>query len=830
MTTIVHDVRYGLRMLVKSPGFTTVAVLSLALGIGANTAIFSLLDAILLKSLPVRNPQALRVLTWVGDIQPANASYCRLTTTPAGQTAANVFTYPTYCEFRDRSAGQAEVFAFSEFSQFASLAVLARGQASTAHGLMVSGNFFHGLGVSALLGQTITPEHDQPQAEPVAVISHAAWQRLFGLDPDVIGQTVMLNRNSFTVIGVLPRGFTGLVAGYRSDFYVPLASQPLMRPDCPLASSNHWWVQVMARLAPGVEDRQVRASLDVLFNQTAQRYSSNASPKPLGTRIVVEDGSGGPLAARQYLTKSLGLLMGMVGVILLVACVNLAGLLLARGTARQHEMAVRVALGAGRWRLVRQSLTESLLIALAGAGLGLFLASWGKAILFHLLWPSNVEIDLRSDYRVFGFALVVSVVAALLFGLLPALRSAGVSPMSSLKGRSTLGGPRLSLGRVLVSIQVGLSVILLVGAGLFARTLVNLYRIDTGFRTENLLVFKLDASKAGYHDASLVNYYEQVRASLSALPGVQAVANSNLRLLTGWMNNSVALVPGRADAPETRVPFLGLTVSDSFLSTMAIPLLVGRDFNAGDTEDATKVVIVNRTLAREAFAEANPIGKVLTINSRDYQIVGLCGDFTYASLKKAPEPTVFYPCRQQPGTLRAMHYEVRTALDPMSLVPGIRSAIAGLDRNIPLEDIKTQAIQLDESISRERCFAWLASALGLLAVLLTCLGLYGLMAYNVSHRTGEIGLRMAVGAGPWDVARPILREAVLLAAAGLAVGIPVSLGLTQLIRANLYGVGPHDSVTLVGVVVLLTGVAVLAAWIPARRAAKVDPMVALRHE
>jgi predicted permease len=826
----MNDLKYAVRQLLKSPGFTTVAVASLALGIGANTAIFSLLNAVLLKSLPVRNPQTLRVLTWVGDIQPGSASYCRLTTTPTGETAANVFTYPTYCDLRERHRDLAEVFAFSEFSQFASLAVLARGQASTAYGLMVSGNFFRGLGVEAVIGQTIGPDHDRPEAEPVAVISHAAWQRHFGLDPNVIGQTVTLNRNSFTIIGVLPQGFTGLVAGYRSDFYIPMASQPQMRPECPLGSSDHWWVQVMARLTPGGDEGQFQASLDVLFSQTVQRDAADASQKPLRTRILVEDGSGGPVAPRRSLTGSLGMLMGMVGVILLVACVNLAGLLLARGATRQHEMAVRTALGAGRWRLLRQSLTESLLIALAGAGMGLLLASWGKAILFRLLWPSKVEIDLRSDYRVFGFALAVSAAAALLFGLLPALRSASTSPMFNLKSRSTLGGPRLGLGRVLVSIQVGLSVILLVGAGLFARTLVNLYRIDTGFQTKNLLVFKVDASKAGYRGAQLVDYYEQVRASIAALPGVQAVTNSNLRLLTGWMNNSTARVPGRSAPSEASLPFLGLTVSDSFLSTMGIPLLLGRDFDAVDNEAATRVIVVNHTLARVAFPAENPIGKVLTINSRDYQIVGMCGDITYASLKKAPEPTVFYPCRQHAANIAAMHYEVRTPFDPMARVPGLRKRVAGLDRNIPLEDIKTQSLQLDESIARERCLASLALALGLLAVLLTCIGLYGLMAYNVSRRTGEIGLRMAVGARPWDVARPILRDAVRLAAAGVAVGLPVALGLAQLIRANLYGVGPHDSVTLVGVVVLLTGVAVLAAWIPARRAAKVDPMVALRHE
>lgn len=828
MTNLWQDVRYGLRMLAGSPGFTLVAVMSLALGIGANTAIFSLLDAALLRALPVRDPHGLRVLTWVGDIRPANASYCRLTSTPSGETAANVFTYPAYCDFRDRSAEIADVLAFSDFNQFKPLTVVARGQASTAYGLMVSGNFFRALGIGPQMGQTITAEHDRPQAEPVAVISYAAWERLFGLDPDVIGQTVTLNQNSFTIIGVLPKDFTGLVTGYRSDFYFPMATQPLMRPDCPLESSDHWWVQVMARLAPSVNDQQLAASLDVVFGRMAQQHSANPSPDPLHARVVVEDGSGGPVAPRRYLTGSLSLLMGMVAIILLVACANLAGLLLARGATRQHEMAVRTALGAGRWRLVRQSLTESLLISLMGAGAGLVLASWSKAVLFRLLWPSGVELDLRSSYRVFGFALAASIVAALLSGLFPALRSAGVDPTAGLGGRSTLGGSRTNLGRLLVSIQVALSAVLLIGAGLFARTLMNLYHVETGFGTENLLVFKLDATRAGYREIRLVNFYEQVRTSIAALPGVQAVTHSNLRLLTGWMNNSVARVPGRS--AEAGIPFLGLTVGDSFLSTMGIPLLLGRDFDPGDNGDATGVIIVNPTLSRATFGDASPIGRTLTINSCEYLIVGMCGDITYASLKKAFEPTVFYPCRQQAANFAAMHFEIRTSSDPMALVPSIRNAIAGLDRNIPLEDVKTQAIQLEESISRERCLASLASALGLLAVALTCIGLYGLMAYNISRRTREIGLRMAVGARPWDIVKPILREALLLAAMGLILGIPAAFGLAQFVRTVLYGVQPHDPATVAGVVALLTGVAVVAAWVPARRAAKVDPMAALRQE
>ena len=821
MTTMWQDVRYGFRMLAKSPGFTTVAVLSLALGIGANAAIFSLLDAILLKSLPVRNPHELLSLAWVGGISPYT-SYCYTFSLPGGQTRSNVFTYPAYREFRDHSGDLAEVCAFVEYRQNV---LVARGQASTAAGLLVSGNFFRGLGLSPFLGQAITPDHDRPEAQPVVVLSHAAWQQLFGADPDVVGQSLTINAKDFTIIGVLPQDFLGVRAGYRCDFYIPIASESQVRSN--LESTDQWWVQVMARLSPGVTDEQLRSSLDVLFGRRTEVEELNRAKKPL--RIVVEGASGGPAESRQTLAKSLPMLMGLAGLVLLAACVNLAGLLLARGAVRKHELAVRTALGAARARLVRQLLTESVLIVLASAGVGLVLAAWGRTFVLRLLWSSTITLNLQSDARVFAFTLAVALGTAMLFGLIPALLSTRVDPIASLKDRSSLGAPRLRWGRVLVSMQVAISVVLLVGAGLFARTLINLYRVETGFNAKNLLVFTLDTSATGLKSEQVLGFYEQARTAIAALPGVQAVAYSNQLLLSGWMNNSVASVKGHSNSPEARIPILGLAASDSYLSTMGIPLLLGRGFNASDNRVSSKVIIINRVLARTAFGDENPLGQVLTINSVDYEIVGVCGDITYATLKKAPEPTVFYSFRQHPQWT-PRHYQVRALADPMALVPAVRATVASLNRQVPMAQIKTQAIQRDESIASERCFAALAAALGLLAVLLTCIGLYGLMAYNVSRRTGEIGLRMAVGARPWDIARPILREAVLLAAIGVVIGMSAALGLGQLIRAVLYGVRPHDPLTLVGVVALLTTVAVLAAWIPARQAAKIDPMVALRHE
>jgi predicted permease len=812
-------------MLRKNPGFTTIAVVSLALAIGANTATFSLYNAIMIKSLPVREPQQLRVLNWVGDIHPY-CTYCRLTSTPSGETTANVFSYPVFCALRDQATDLADVFAFSEFNQLDPLSVVAEGETFTAQGLIVSGNFFRGLGIETRMGQTITLDHDKPQAEPVTVISHAAWQRYFNGDPQTIGKTVTLNRNNFTIIGILPQDFLGPVTGRRSDFYVSMSAQPLVRPDCPLATNNVWWVQVMARVSPSMSYQQFRDSMSTWFGQTVA--AEGLSNSDLKARIIVEDGSGGPLGSRHYIGKSLPILMGIVGIVLLAACANLASLLLARGASRQQEMAVRAAIGAGRWRLMRQGLTESLLIALAGAAGGLLLATWGKRVLFNTFWPSQVVVDLGLDATVLGFTLMICVVSALLFGLLPAWRWSRTNPMASLKERSSSTLSRMRLGKWMVSLQTSLALLLLVGAGLFVRTLVNLYHVDTGFRTENLLVFNLDGRKADIKNQQLVDFYEQVRSTIGTLPGVRSVAHSNLLLLTGWMWNSMAQVPGRL--AEDRMPILGLSVSDSFLSTMGISLLLGRDFNASDNETGPKVVMVNETLARTAFPNESPIGKTLTIKESDYQIVGVFGDITYVKLNKAPEPTVFYPYRQQSGYPGKIFYEVRTASNPLTLVPAIRQIVANINRNIPLADIKTQAIQLDESIAQERCFTAIASGLAFLAILLSCIGLFGLMAYQTAQRTGEMGIRMALGATARNLTWLILRSALLMATAGITIGLFVVFVAVRLIRNYLFGVEPYDLGTIAAAAVILTIVSILAAWIPARRAAKVDPMVALRYE
>lgn len=821
---LIQDVRYALRTLAHSPGFAAVAVLSLSLGIGANTAIFSLLDAILLRSLPVRNPHELRVVEWVGrNPEVSNYTGNGMGRTGTGLTYSGSFSYPAYRDFRDRGTGFAEVFAFFPLSN---VTAIAHDQSGVAWGLMVSGNFFAGYGAQTMIGRPIVPEDDQPAATPVAVITYRCWERYFSRDRNVIGQTVTLNQNSFTIIGVLARGFAGPTIGDPSDFYIPLSAQPRMVPSRPLGSPRHWWVQIMARLAPGADESQAQASLDALFRQDL-RASDNKMEQPA---IWLRDGRRGPMLARESIGGPLWALLAVVGLVLLIACANLAGLLLVRSAARQHEMAVRAAIGANRGRLIRQSLTESLLLALAGGSLGLILASWGMAGLPQLVarFQQNLHFDTSLDANVLAFTFGVSVATALLSGLLPALRASRVDPATGLKDRSAPGTPRLRLGKVLVSAQVGLSALLVVIAGLLVQTFANLSRVDPGFDPENLLVFRLNAAQAGYKGAQLDNFFDNVRQSVAAIPGVRRVALSDLALVGGVRSSSGVSIPGRAAGPDEHLQAYQLIVSDSFFATMGIGLLLGRDFSTADTATSPKVAIVNESFARSFLPDRNPVGQTFNVEPDTYQIVGVCRDAKYNNLRNEISPTMYFPYGQYP--VGSMFFEVRSALPPLALAPPVRNIVAALDSRIPVADVHTQQQLLDISVLPERLIAALCGSLAVLVALLSYVGLFGLMAYSVARRTGEIGVRIALGARPGDVARPIVREALLLSAAGLAAGLPVALALAQIIRGALYGIQPYDPATMIGGSLILLFIAGLAAWIPARRAAKVDPILALRCE
>ncbi len=838
MTTSFNDIKCSLRQLVKSPGFTAVAVISLALGIGANTALFSLANGILLRSLPVPNPHELRVINWSAvNPRPAGLYMGEIGGGGTNRQWLSSFTYPLFTALREQCDSRADIFGYSPIC---GATVRGRREAFKSEGLMVSDNFFAGLGVRPLLGRLIGPEDEQADAAPAAVISHGCWERQFDLDPSALGQAFTLNSHAFTIIGVLPAGFPGIHPGAKTEFYVSMSAQPMLLASCSRSSSEAWWVQIMGRLNPSVSDRQLQAALDVAFVNGAKAIMEETKTTMEQPGIVVTDGHAGPDSYKSDYRKPLRVLLSVVGMVQLLACVNLAGLLLSRGAARQREFAVRTAVGAGRWRLMKQLLTENLVLALLGGGFGLPIALWGKGIVARLLAgsPEGLHYDTSLDLTVLGFTLGIALVTALLSGLLPALRAAAVHPASSLKDRASSGGPRLRVGRFLVVGQVALSVLLLVGAGLYVRTLVNLVRINPGFATENLLLFRLDPGKANYPRPQIAALYDDLQQSLGAIPGVQSATFSQAALLAQQMSGGCWFrlqdhhVEGQEKAGGYGLRAGRLVVSETFFATMGVPVLLGRGLDAGDIDGAARAVVINDAFAREYLPGENPIGQTLNAPGTDWQIVGVCRDTRYVDIKYEAPPTVYFSFRQDNGIdgIGSAYFALRTMLPPMSIVPSVRKAVAAINPDVPLSEIATQEQVRDRGIAKERTFATLCGALALLAVLLSCIGLYGLMAYNVARRTGEIGIRMALGATRRNIAGPILREALLLGTFGIAAGLPASLALTRFIKSQLYGVTPTDPFTLAGGCFILIAAVLLAAWVPARRAAKVDPMAALKCE
>jgi predicted permease len=837
MKALWHDMRYGLRQLRKSPGFTAVAVLSLALGIGVNTGIFSMINGILYKSLPVRNPHELRVINWTCEIihnpdkmRELGGAYWL---TKPGKHSLGSFPHFAYLDFARQTQGFSDIFAFSNGEH--RVTINADGVPTSANAGMVSGNFFKGYGAPVLIGRPITPEDDRPDAPPVAVLTYPLWQRVFGLDPHVIGRTLMVGKTGFTVIGVLPRRYVGPLAGEtRTDFYVPLRAQRQLLPgEKWLDSDNAWWVQMMGRLAPGTDEAQIQASLELLFSHVVNRSKAEID-RP---GILLQKGHRGVQSHHIIPAGLCWFVQIVVGLVLLIACTNLASLLLARGAARQHEMAVRAAMGAGRWRLIRQSLTECMILSMGGVCLGLVLSVWiREAVSGFIFDPSsnqnfNLPIDanlLQIDANVLMFALAAGVVTTLLSGLFPALRAGNTDPLAGLQGSGSRSAPRLRLPKVLVTAQVGMSVLFVVVGGLLCRTLINFYRMDPGFDTENLLLVPIDPDKSlsPLRDKQL--FFDSVRQKIAGIPGVRSVALSNTTLTGGYGWVPDILIPSRPDERPRDLDLFALSVSEGYFATMGINLLNGRDFRITDTEDSQRVVIVNEEFGHLFFPDENPLGQFIVIDGEQHRLVGLCSNHKYCGLRRSITPTLYRPHSQY--ELSGMTCMIRSVLPPLSLVPAVRKAVADLDRNLPLEGITTQKLAIKESLRLERLMTSLFGSLALLALALSCIGLYGIMAYNVARRTGEMGIRMALGARPWDVAWSILREALTLAAIGVAIGLPVALALGGLMRGIIYGIVPHDPITIIGTVVIMVTVATLAAWIPARRAAKVDPMEALRYE
>jgi predicted permease len=820
MGTLINDIKYGVRQLWKSPGFTAVAVLTLALGIGANTAIFSLMNAVKFRSLPVSHPEQLHNLKWVGDSTRGWVRNSYIKRLANDQWGSDAFSYENYCNMRDHVKHVSDVMAMGRVW---GMVVRTEQRMVKAEGMLVSGNCFQGWGLKPQRGRLIEPVHDHQDTEAVTVISYDCWKNHFNQARDIVGQIVVLNGASFTVIGVLPQDFHGPYMGTDIGFYMTIATQPLVAPH------HTKGYEVMVRLKPEISQEQALSELDVLYYRAV--YAGVPAEKQGMLRLEMEDASHGRIRYRRSLARPLPILMGMVGIVLLLTCVNLAGLLLARGTARQRDLSICQALGAGRWRLMRQLLTETMLLALLGAVVGLLLATNVKVGLSRLLWSSQTTMNLSNNWMVFGFTLVLAVVTLLLFGLLPAFYTTHSKFNGLLKDRSSAGGSRMRLGRSLVVVQVALSLVLLTGAGLLMRTLANLNNIPISFNSENLLTFYLNPEVSGYEGESLDNIHQQVQSALLTLPGVESVTNSQgLTLRQGTTILSLfafTMLPGKTEPQPFSCKYKN--VGPAYLSSMGIPLLRGRDFTEGDNKNAKRVVILNEHLSQVLFGEQDPVGHPFPFD-KDCQIVGVCSNFKNAHIKEGEDSLALFPYDQNVEQITRLGYNVRTRNAAQALIPQILKTIAAIDRNLLVEDIKTQNECIRDMTRSERLFALLSCGFASIAVVLACLGLYGILAYQVTRRTREIGVRMALGASSCQILRPILRSGLLMALIGVALGLPAIFATTRLIRSRLWGIQPHDLVNLIVSALLLTAICVLAAWIPARRAAKVDPMEALRYE
>jgi predicted permease len=846
----IRNVRLAIRGLLKTPGFTAVVVLTLGLGIGANTAIFSLVNDVLLRELPVRDPEKLVLFRNVegrdGRLSRAgenNGSIDPVT----GRNASTSFSLLTFERFRSSGRALSHVFAFAPFNR---MILLIDGQPETSDmGQLVSGDYFVGLGVSAIAGRTLTDADDQPSAPPVGVISYRFWERRFNRDPSVIGKTIQVNRVPVTLIGITPPGFGGAMqVGESVDISLPLAQHGRFHPDRSKNRSEpwYWWIRVMGRLAAGVTVEQARASLEPIFQDTARegwlagsgRDDGTGSRMPGVSTLAADPGGQGENDRRRSYAESLRILMALVGILLLVACANVANLLLARGSGRRREIALRLAIGASRARIVRQLLGESVLLAVTGTAFGTLFAYWSRGLLLGLRQFNGApaELDLALDGRVLAFTIAVTAGTALLFGLAPALRATRVDLTAEFQSSGRLLGTRAGsrLGQMLMVVQIALSLVLLIGAGLFVQTLRNLEQVAAGFNTQHLALFRIEATPAGYPREAFTMLQARVQERLEQIPGVRAATFSRVPLLAGTRANRRTIIPGYTPPAGASMNINVNGIAPNFFTAMEIPLLAGRSFSALDDEDAPEVAIVSHAFARRYFADANPVSRRIRFGANpnapatEIEIVGVARDVKYTTLREAEPVTIYLPAPQMLEGVA--NYYVRTAGDPASVGPAIRAAVREIDPTLPVIDLRTQAQQIERRNSQERLFAQLSGFFGVAALMLACVGLYGLMSYLVLQRTGEIGLRLALGAVPAQVLRMVLHESFALVAIGVVVGLAVAYGVHRFVESMLFGLTAADPLTYAVVAGVLIAVTLLASLRPARRAARVDPMTALRAE
>jgi predicted permease len=807
-----QDLRFGVRMLFKNKAVTAVAVLSLSLGIGANTAIFSLVDRLLVRPLPVEEPE--RLVTF----NKANLH--------------DKFTYSDYADYRDQN----EVFDGLVCYAETAMNLNERGQTERVHGLQVSGNYFSVLRVGLALGRGFLPEEERaPDTHPAVALSFGLWQRRFGADPAVVGRDITLNGQDYTVVGVAPAEFTGTIRGVAPDLYVPIK---------PLNSRNQYWLLLMGRLKPGVSREQAQASMNVLGPQIARLYPRPDGSPRVEPPFLLNDGSQGHTYLLHKLSFPLKLLMGIVALVLLIACANVANLLLARARTRRKEIAIRMAIGAGRGRLVRQLLTESLLLAALGGGLGLWLAGPIGKILASFTPPvgrgfsTPVSLEGGLDTRVLAFTFCLSLLAGIIFGLAPALGASRASLVVALKDGAEDGAGlrRFNPRKLLVVAQVALSFVVLIGAGLCVRSLQRLQSIDAGFDPARTLVMSLHPGLSGYDEARGQLFYQQLVERVTGLPGVESASLAQLTPLSDDLLTRSTVIEGYEPQPGEKMSFFYNVVGPRYFETLRTPLVSGRDFTPQDRAGAPQVVIINETLQRRYFPNGDALGKRLIFGAyrgspiplQHLEIIGVVKDSKYSELTEQTRRMMFLPLAQSYRPEMRLH--VRTAQDPIAMVAAIRRETQKLDASLPVYNIKTLEEQKDGSLYTARLAATLMSVFGGLALLLASVGLYGVMAYVVGQRRREIGVRLALGAQRRDVFRLVIKEGMTLVAVGIALGLAGTIAGTRLLTTFLYEVQPTDAATFIGAALLLAAVALLANYLPARRAARTDPMQALRAE
>jgi len=840
LESLWQDIRYGIRMLAKCPGFTAIAILTLALGIGANTAIFSLINAVMLKTLPVKNPSQLVLLKW-DDNKKWPPKWGQ-----TGWDSAFSFSYPAFEEFRANGKSLSSVFAWVPLG-FTSenTTVGIDGTATVADGQMVTGEYFSGLGVTPLLGRGITEADEDPAAPRVAVLSYAYWVRRFASDPSAVGRSIALNGIPFTIVGVTPMSFYGVQVGTEPDLWIPFGDNVNLRPwgtspsqgVSSVFAAPHWLcVNIMGRLAPGVTREQARSELGGIFHQIVTADWHPDKPEQVPTLSVAPASQGLP-TLQQGNGSQLYILMIAVGMVLLIACANVATLLLARATARKKEISVRLAIGASRGRLIRQLLAESVLMATIGGALGLIFAKWSTNALVALMAGGNaLVLDANTDSRVLLFTFAAAVLTGIVFGLAPAFRLTRIELASAMKGSATNISDerdRHLLGKSLIAAQVAASVILMIGAGLFVRTLVNFEKNNFGFSQQNLLTFGLDPTHVGYHEARLITFYSQLLDRVQSLPGVQAATLMAYAPFSGWSNNTSIVPEGAQIKPGNGMRWQ--PVGPDFFQAMHIPILLGRGINRTDTAASPDVAVVDETFAKKYFPKESPIGHRFSQGStfdpkNAWEIIGVSKTAELTDPAEEPRPKAFMAYAQEPKGIDQMFFEVRTQGSPAAVISELRDAVRQADPAIPMTNLKTQQEETSEALSQQRLFAQLTSVFGLIALLLAMIGLYGTMAYSVTRKTHEIGIRMALGANPRIVLRMVIAQGIRLALIGVVIGIAGAVGVTRLINSMIFGVAAIDPLTFSVVALVLVLVAALACFVPARRAMRVDPMVALRYE